>query len=102
MNNQDKIVKYIEDEKVKLAKLEEKRTDLDRKIKKVNANIKRYTLMKDGNQMNTLSNALDSKGISIEDIMTALTNGDMLSLQEKMETCDGKSNTCTANGKGEI
>ena len=99
MKNQGTIESYIQEENKKLAKLEGKKADIDRKIKQVKANIERYTLMKDSKQMNALSNALDGKGISIEDIMAAVANGDMLSLQEKMEADSGKEEAGTADGK---
>lgn len=72
-------------EKAKLAKLEEKQADIAIKIKTCKSNINKYTLMKNSNQFNALSNALDGKGISIEDILSAVSSGDLLGLQEKLE-----------------
>jgi hypothetical protein len=47
--------------------------------------------MKNNQQFNALSNALDGKGISIEDILSAVAAGDLLSLQDKIENAENSS-----------
>ena len=79
-------------EQEKLDKLEEKASEIGKKIKACKANIERYTLMKNNQQFNALSNALDGKGISIEDILSAVAaGGDLLSLQDKIENAENSS-----------
>lgn len=87
-------------EKAKLAKLEEKQADIAIKIKACKSNINKYTLMKNSNQFNALSNALDGKGISIEDILSAVSSGDLLGLQEKLETASEEEKNTEAAKTG--
>ena len=75
-------------EQAKLEKLEEKASEIGKKIKACKANIEKYTLMKNNQKFNDLSNALDGKGISIEDILSAVASGDLLSLQDKIENAE--------------
>lgn len=77
--------KLIAEETEKLNKLAEKRAKIDDAIKKAKSNIEKYTLAKDREKVAALSNALDGKGVSFDDILAAVQNGDLLSLQEKME-----------------
>lgn len=89
-------------EQAKLDKLEEKQTEIIKKIKACKSAIEKYTLMKNNQKFNTLSNALDGKGISIEDILSAIAAGDMLSLQEKIESgVDGEKQTDETDGNAE-
>lgn len=81
----------IRAEQEKLDKLEEKASEIGKKIKACEANIERYTMMKNNQKFNTLSNALDGKGISIEDILSAVVAGDLLSLQDKIENAENSS-----------
>ena len=40
--------------------------------------------MKNNLQFNALSNALDEKGIGLDEIMSAISSGDLISLQKKI------------------
>ncbi|MBD5403032.1 hypothetical protein HDR58_09625 [bacterium] len=84
-----KLDNLIAAEEEKLLKLEEKQNDLNRKIKDCKSNIEKYKLMKNNEQFSALSNALDGKGISIEEVMDAISSGNLLSLQEKIKGVDG-------------
>lgn len=75
----------IAEETVKLDRLNERRARIDEAIKKSKANISKYTLAKDTAKVTALSNALDGKGVSLDDVLAAIQAGDLLSLQEKME-----------------
>lgn len=75
-------------EEEKLGKLEERQNDVNKKIKACKSNIEKYKLMKNNEQFNALSNALDGKGISIEEIVAAVSAGNLLSLQEKIKNMD--------------
>lgn len=80
----------IATEQAKIVKLEERQADITKKIKASKSAIQKYTMMKNNHKFNSLSNALDNKGISIEDIMSAIAAGDFLSLQEKIESGEGE------------
>lgn len=93
MSEKKTLETMIAAEEKKLAKLEEKQAEITKKIKARRANITKYTMMKNNQQFNDLSNVLDGKGISIEDIMAVLSSGDMRDLQSKMES--GAANEVT-------
>lgn len=76
-------------EQDKLVKLTEKRDELEAEIKTTRANIRRLQTLSDAKQFATFSNALDKAGVSMEDILFAVANGDFLTLQEKL---DAKAN----------
>lgn len=91
MNNLD-LDNMIKKEQEKVMKLKQKRTEIDEKIKKSNNNIAKYTLMQDHNRYKTLTNVLEKKGVSLDDILLAFQQGDLLTLQEKVEE-EEKRNT---------
>ena len=83
----------IVSEKDKLKKLENKQIEIAKKIKICKANIEKYTLMKENQRFNQIANVLDNKGISMEDILSAVAAGDLLTLQEKIENTQNVGNT---------
>lgn len=91
----DSLTEILNRERAKLVKLTEKRKNLDAGIKTTKENIARYEQMVNADQYNTLSNALDTQGISIDDILAAVKSGDFLALQGKLEAVEngGDSNT---------
>ena len=86
MREKRNLDELIAKEEAKLEKLEERQADIAKKIKAGKAAIENYTLMKNHQQFNELSNALDESGFSIEDILSAVTAGGMDSLQKKMSS----------------
>ena len=80
----------IEMETAKLATLTKKRDDLDKKIKKVQANLEKYKLIQNSNKYSAIEESAQIMGVSIEDVLAALKSGDMLSLQERMEAAQEK------------
>jgi len=76
----------ISAEQDKLDKLLEKREAIDAKIKVSKIEIERLKMMRNNQQFNAISNALDEKGISVEDILAAISAGDLLSLQDKIDS----------------
>lgn len=86
----------IEMETVKLATLTKKRDDLDKKIKKVQANLEKYKLIQNSNKYSAIEESAQIMGVSIEDVLAALKSGDMLSLQERMEAAQEKPQDDTA------
>ena len=85
MKDNKAIDKLIAAEQAKLEKLEEKYAEIGKKIKASKSAIAKYTMMKNNEKFNTLANALSDKGVSFEDVLSALLEGDVISLQEKIE-----------------
>lgn len=83
----------IAEENTKLNKLVDKRAKIDDAIKKAKSNIDKYTLAKDREKVTALSNALDGKGVNIDDVLAAIQSGDLLSLQEKMENTENNADS---------
>lgn len=92
----ESLTEILNKERAKLDRLTEKRKNIDAEIKTTKDNIARYEQMANAEQYNTLSNALDAQGISMEDILAAVKSGDFLSLQDKLETADGDGEDTTA------
>lgn len=90
------LTEKIKMETVKLATLTKKRDDLDRKIKKVQANLEKYKLIQNSDKYSAIEESAQIMGVSIEDVLAALKSGDMLSLQERMEVAQEKSHEDTA------
>ena len=90
MKNENTLDSLIAAEQKKLDKLEEKQSELAKKIRASKNQIEKYTLMKNNQQFNSLSNALNGKGISFEEILSALASGDLLSLQDKIDNADAE------------
>lgn len=75
----------IEQEQSRLDSLKTKRAALDKKIKKSEDNLERYSLMQKSGMYTSLMEATKGTGVCINDILTALQSGDLLSLQEQIE-----------------
>lgn len=84
MNN-SKLTGLIEKEQENLEKLRKKKAELDEKIKKSEAKLQEYEMMNNSRKFDMLQGVVKGTGLSVDDIMLALQNGDFLSLQEQME-----------------
>jgi len=82
----NKIEEKLKKEQENLRKFKEKRATLDEKIKECESNIERLTLLKDNQKYTSFANSVQKKGLTVEDIISALQTGDFLSLQEKIES----------------
>lgn len=80
----NKIEEKLKKEQENLMKFKEKRATLDEKIKECESNIERLTLLKDNQKYTSFANSVQKKGLTVEDIISALQTGDFLSLQEKL------------------
>lgn len=92
MKDERTIDTLIAAEKVKLGKVEQKQAELAKKARACKSNIDKFVLMKNNRQFCNLSNMLNDKGLSIEQIFTAVSAGDLLSLQKKIETAVNSEN----------
>lgn len=72
-------------ERENLAKLEAKRDDLDKKIRACKANIEKYELIVNADRLKTISATLGQKGVSLDELMLAISNGDLTELQDKLD-----------------
>lgn len=72
-------------EKKKLEKYELQYKDLQEKIKTCKANVQKYQLMYDSERLDALTKSLHVHGIKVEDIIAALSNGDLTELQDKLD-----------------
>ena len=84
----NKINLLIEKEKKNLEKLTARKKELEEKIKKSEAKLRGYEVMKNNDTFNVLSGIVQEKGLTVEEVLSALQNGDLLSLQEQMESSD--------------
>ena len=75
----------IEREQRKLEGLLTKRDELNKRIRKTELIISNYRLMENDQKMSAMNDLAESAGISVEDIMTALQGGELLTLQKKIE-----------------
>jgi len=91
MTLEDKYVK----EQEKLAKLQEKRNEIDEEIKKSEKTLKAYKVQIDNEMYQKLLKATEGTGISVSDIIGAFQSGDLLGLQELMETTKGSLEAVT-------
>lgn len=82
----EKIIQETE----KLNDLMEKRTTLDRKIKKVQENLEKYRLIQNNQKFAALEQATAETGVSVDDIIAALHTGDLITLQERMKAAQEK------------
>lgn len=82
----NKIEEKLKKEQENLMKFKKKRATLDEKIKECESNIERLTLLKDNQKYTSFANSVQKKGLTVEDIISALQTGDFLSLQEKIES----------------
>lgn len=82
----DKLASLIAKEKERLGVMIGKRAELDEKIKKSEAKIREYEMMENSRKYGALSSVVNEKGLSLDDILSALQSGDFLSLQEQMES----------------
>lgn len=90
------LAEKIEMESAKLVTLIKKRNDLDKKIKKVEANLEKYKLIQNNNKYSAIEESAQVMGVSVEDVLAALKSGDMISLQERMEAAQEKAKEDTA------
>jgi hypothetical protein len=82
----NKLDEKLKKEEENLIKFKDRRATLDEKIKECESNIERLKLLKDNRKYTKLANSVQKKGLTVEDIISALQSGDLLSLQEKIES----------------
>ncbi|MEG2813588.1 MAG: hypothetical protein RSA79_03210 [Oscillospiraceae bacterium] len=80
-----KIIETINLEEQKLLLLKSKRTNLDVKIKQKQALIDNQKELLEHKKFNEATDVLVANNLTLEEIMQAIKNGDVLSLQEKID-----------------
>lgn len=86
------IEEKIEKDKAVLNDLKEKKSKLEAKIKKVEESIEYNTMLINQTKFNEVNNVIASKGLSFDEIIKAINNGDLLSLQKRIEQSDEEPN----------
>jgi len=86
--NQNSLDQLIEAEVKRLDRYEKKRFEYDTKVKISKGKIEKYKMMKNSQNFISLSDMLLNKGIAFEDVLEAISSGDILALQEKLEQND--------------
>lgn len=81
----EKLTLLIEKEESNLKRYKAKRAEYDEKVRKSESKLREYKTMQNSEKFNDFSAIVQKNGLSVEDILTALKNGDLLSLQEQME-----------------
>lgn len=81
----EKLNELITREKNSLKKLYEKRAEIDAKIKKGETKLQEYEMMSNSQQFGALTSVISKNGLSVDDLLAAIQNGDLLTLQEKLE-----------------
>lgn len=79
-------------EQEKLNGLLEKKAEIDERIKESENRIKKYTMMINEQKFTEVNDVISSTGLSLEEVMLAIKSGDLLSLQEKIESKDNRPN----------
>lgn len=82
------IKEKLEKDKETLTKLKEKKVKIEEKIKKLEESIEYNTMILDQRKFSEVNNVLEGKALSIDEILKAIQNGDLLSLQEKLENAN--------------
>ena len=79
------IKEKLEKEQKKLANLIEQKKVIDDKIKKVQREIEQCSSVIKQQRYSEVTEVLESRGLTVEEIMQAVKTGDMLSLQERLD-----------------
>ena len=88
MKEKKTVSELLDAEQKKLEKLEAKKTDIESKMKACKENIQKYKLLDNTEKLKQLTDSLGDKGISINEIMSAVKSGDFTALQDKIENAD--------------
>lgn len=75
----------IEKEEKKLSALKKQRAELDGKIKSSELALTNFRLRQNDQTFSALKDVAELKGLTVEDIFSALQSGDISSLQARME-----------------
>lgn len=86
-------------EEEKLAELKEKRAEIDKKIKKSEANLEKYYLTQNNERYIALQKATEQSGVSMADVLAALQSGDLIGLQERIEAAQQENQVVSDSGE---
>lgn len=81
----EKIVTKMERENKKLAKLMEKRDALNKEIEEQNRIVETLKKQEKEAKLSQFSLIAEKKGISVDELLEAISNSDMFCIQEKLE-----------------
>ena len=84
-NNPDEIIELLEKEKATLKSLKGKRSALEKQIRESENRILNYDNILNTKRFSEVDDVLNKKGVSLEDIVAAIKNGDLSSINNKIE-----------------
>lgn len=87
----EKLQELIAKEKATLAKLYERKAEIESKIKKSESKLNDYEMMNNSQKFGMLSSVVSKNGLSVDDLLAALQSGDLLALQERMEEAQSQT-----------
>lgn len=82
------ITDKIKKDKAMVKKLMDKRKDIDEKIKELSNVIEKNEMLLNNEKFNEATKVMNSKGFSLEELLSAVKNGDLTSLQDKIENAE--------------
>jgi len=86
----ENLLENLKKEKEKLAVLENSKINIEKKIKKSKIKIAQYTLSSNSEYYESLSDAIANTGIEFNDIVSAISSGNVSTLQEKLNNSSGE------------
>ncbi|MEG0614139.1 MAG: hypothetical protein RR540_00165 [Oscillospiraceae bacterium] len=81
----ESLIKAISAEEKKFAALKENRLKLDIKMKKSQEHLAKLSLLLNQKKFNEAEDVIVKSGLTLDEITAAIKNGDVLSLQEKID-----------------
>ena len=88
MSDPDKIIESQAKEQKALDSLREKRILIDKQIKEAEGNIRKYDEILSHMRISDANKVLAEKGISLDELMSAVYSGDFGSLSNKLQATD--------------
>lgn len=86
----DKLTALIARERKNLEGYKKKRAEYESKIKNSEAKLQQYEMMESSQKFDAVSAAVAQSGLSLDAVLAALQNGDLLALQEQMEAAQSE------------
>ena len=89
----------IEREKKNIKSYKAKITELEKKVKEAEIRLKDYEMKKNSQMFTEMAGILQNTGISMDEVIAAMQNGNLLDLQEKIEESQKISESVLESGE---
>lgn len=100
-DNPDEIIELLEKEKAALKNLKVKRNALEKQIRESENRILNYDNILNTKRFSEVDDVLNKRGVSLEDIVAAIKNGDLSGLNNKIELAGIMDKLESASNKNE-